>query len=114
MNGEHVNWIENRDRCDYIRSIVISAPPWLTIDDRKEINMLAEWCKVMQIMTGKLHCLDHIVPVTHWNVCGLTVPWNIQVIPSKANSVKSNTFCPEQGELFTTAVPTDTPTCGLA
>lgn len=54
----------------------------------------------MTIFTGERHVLDHIVPVNHPRVCGLTVPWNIQVIHWRANGSKGNTWCPEQLELF--------------
>ena len=33
-------------------------------------------------------------------VCGLTVPWNIQVVPWDLNGAKGNNWCPEQDDLF--------------
>ena len=50
--------------------------------------------------TGIPHHLDHIIPLTHPRVCGLTVPWNLRIIPSGANCSKGNRWCPEQEELF--------------
>lgn len=42
--------------------------------------------------TGIEHVLDHIVPLVHPKVCGLTVPWNLQVMTRHRNGQKSNAF----------------------
>lgn len=89
-------------RRNYIVQCVLSCPPWVK---RRELVALEEEAKRKTKETGVRHVVDHIIPVTHPLVCGLTVPWNLQVITAAQNAYKSNRWTPEQMELW--ATPTD-------
>jgi hypothetical protein len=97
MAGEIPAWVSNSHRKDYIIKIVLSILPW--VDQKELLALNAEAARITKI-TGIEHHLDHIVPVSHHRVCGLTVPWNLRVMPYKSNLQKSNHWCPEQMALF--------------
>lgn len=56
----------------------------------QQINWFYEQRDRLSQQTGILHHVDHIHPVNHPNLCGLTVPANLQVIPATQNRQKSN------------------------
>ena len=64
-----------------------STPLWV---DPEHIRLLYRESRAMTRATGVQHHLDHIVPRNGKNVSGLTVPWNLQIIPAKQNIFKSN------------------------
>lgn len=97
MQGDVPAWITNNARAPYILACVLSYPPWV---DRVELEALRAEAQRMSTLTGELHVLDHIVPVTNDRVCGLGVPWNFQVVHWLYNARKGNTWCPEQMDLF--------------
>lgn len=66
-----------------------ACPPWV---DRKELQKIYKACREQTKLTGILHHVDHIVPLTNPLVCGLHVPWNLQVLNAKENLKKSNDF----------------------
>lgn len=65
--------------------------------------------KALSVFSGRLHVLDHIIPVTHPLVCGPTVPWNLRIVPWRVNASKGNRWNPNQLELFDDAAQADLP-----
>lgn len=88
----------------YRAQTVRATPKWLTVDDKIAIRGYYHRAQGMTAMTGELHVVDHIVPkISPW-VCGLHVPWNLQVLHWRENTAKANNHWPdmwaEQGVLF--------------
>ena len=67
--------------------------------DKRQINLIYSACAKVSKSTGKLHEVDHIVPLLGENVCGLHVPWNLAIIPKAMNRSKSNAF-PNWGDAY--------------
>jgi hypothetical protein len=67
-----------------------ATPNWLTDSDIAEIEELYLCARIFKLYTGEDYHVDHIIPLQGKNVCGLHVPWNLQVIPAKENLSKSN------------------------
>lgn len=68
------------------------TPAWLTANQLKQIEAFYVEATRLSLLTGILHCVDHIVPLRGKVVSGLHVPWNLQVITEKENLTKSNKF----------------------
>jgi hypothetical protein len=78
-------------KCNKRRAMKKNAvPAWLTEEDHQEIKDFYEIAKMFKIYTGQTYHVDHIVPLQGKTVCGLHVPWNLQVISATENLSKSN------------------------
>ena len=67
----------------YWTKIYWATPPWLT-------RSMADQMKAIYESAGPAEHVDHIVPLKNALVCGLNVPWNLQVMEAKKNMSKSN------------------------
>jgi 5-methylcytosine-specific restriction endonuclease McrA len=78
-----------------------ATPSWA---DMKAINTVYAEARRKTQETGELHVVDHIVPKISKLVCGLHVPWNLQVLHWRENAQKGAYWWPgmpnEQLPLF--------------
>jgi hypothetical protein len=87
LAGEHVHWVARSPRARYIAAVILSAPPWV---DRAALRRIQERCRCISALSGTEHHVCHIVPLNHPLVCGLTVPWNLEIKPARVNLAESN------------------------
>lgn len=85
-------WAQNnRAKCNalaaaYQASKIRATPPWLTNTQRKQIESFYMEAQ----RRGEGWTVDHIIPLRGRTVCGLHVPWNLQVLTRSENSRKNN------------------------
>lgn len=85
----------NASKAKYKADKIQATPAWLTKEQLEEMQDFYIICKMFQIYTG-LNChVDHIVPLKGKTVCGLHVPWNLQILEASENISKSNKLLDE-------------------
>lgn len=68
-----------------------ATPAWLTYEQRMEMRrMYKTVAGTKKRKNGRALSVDHIVPLSGHNVCGLHVPWNLRIIPLQENRRKNN------------------------
>lgn len=68
----------------------MATPPWLSEVQLKQIEYFYFLARDASLLTGEPYEVDHIEPLVSNEVCGLHVPWNLQVLPRDLNRKKSN------------------------
>ena len=75
------------------RSVQLNAqPPWLSAEQKRDIDSIYALARDCELVSGEKYHVDHIVPLQGKTVCGLHVPWNLQVLPASVNIGKSNKY----------------------
>lgn len=99
--ARHKEWHESEERKILLKTTaryhsskrrvtkIYAEPPWA---DRAKIREIYEQAVAETRKTGVKYAVDHIIPLTHPKVCGLHVPWNLQVITAQENFRKNNKF----------------------
>jgi hypothetical protein len=96
----HNNWMKshyNANKAMYLakdnkrRAKKLQATPlWLTKQHLAEIEEYYTLAKELAWLSEEPLHVDHIVPLQGKNVCGLHVPWNLQILPASDNRSKGN------------------------
>lgn len=90
------NWqVNNRAKVNsynsYRRALELQATPsWLTESQKLHIECRYSLAAMFSNNTGEPYHVDHVIPLNGKTVCGLHVPWNLQVITAAENLSKSN------------------------
>jgi 5-methylcytosine-specific restriction endonuclease McrA len=89
LDGEHIPWldVDSKRRRRNMKQLIMSYSSWT---NKKEIQDIVDECKLICEITGIKYVIDHIIPVNHPLVSGLTTPWNLQIITKAENDKKGN------------------------
>ena len=85
-NPDKHNALNARTRASKLQAL----PKWLNEDEKWMMKEAYSLAQLRTRLFGFMWHVDHIVPLRGKNVCGLHVPWNLQVIPATENLSKSN------------------------
>lgn len=90
----------NKSRCSaigrrYSARKLSAMPDWLNEIQQAQINAFYKLRDLQTVSTGIPHEVDHIVPLQGKTVCGLHVPWNLQVITKGENVAKRHFRWPD-------------------
>lgn len=88
LNKGKVNAITAKRRAAKLKA----TPNWLTAQNNKEIRSLYEEARKLTDKTGIPHQVDHLIPLQGRDVCGLHVPWNLQILTKYENLVKGTSL----------------------
>lgn len=91
MKSDPSHWTSPRR--GYFTRMYDATPAWLSQEQRDQFHRIYAVARNMR-KRGRCVHVDHIVPLNGKLVCGLNVPWNLQIVDSGVNLCKSNHMWP--------------------
>lgn len=94
----HKKFIENNPGYARFKNVLCKlrdigrTPKWLTEQQLSEIKQFYTDASFLTNYTKTKCEVDHIVPLRGKNVCGLNVPWNLQILTRSDNARKHAKF----------------------
>jgi hypothetical protein len=83
---------KNADTALRFASKMQRTPKWLTKEQKQQIKDFYVMAADLEKIFPWMQCVDHIVPLRGKEVCGLHVPWNLQILSAKENMEKGNRY----------------------
>jgi len=77
-----------------------ATPIWLADHHKRKIDQMYVSADKMSKELGQRYQVDHIIPLQSDTVCGLHVPWNLQLLSVEANQSKGNRYDEDAGVAF--------------
>jgi hypothetical protein len=87
-NPHHKRYYASQRR----KHVKTATPNWLTKEQKEDIKRLHNLRMKLESLFGLKYHVDHIVPLRGDNICGLNVPWNLQILESSLNVAKRNIY----------------------
>lgn len=87
------HWKDKRVRKRYT-TMYHATPKWLDEQQRADFYVVLREAKRLNANGFDVQ-VHHIVPLVSETVCGLNVPWNLQIVASKINNKIGNRYWPD-------------------
>lgn len=88
-HGRPLRWGKRVHAMRRALALAMATPKWV---DQKAILDIYQECANGSELTGELLHVDHIVPLRSPIVCGLHVPWNLQILTAEVHRKKRDFF----------------------